>query len=326
MTSRPDLPRFSLNARAGALADALVPEATALRIGVSRGLGGETLIDMGHEALGSLDAGLRLARISMAALAEVSLTSTGTSPLPWSVLVRTSQPWLACLGSQYAGWHLPGRDKTRLMVSGPARALVRQEPLFDDLPHREAAPRAVLVLEGDSPPDDATIVAAAEACRLPREVLTLLHAPTGSLAGMVQIAARVIECAVQKARLLDFPLGHLADAIGTAPVCPPHPDTRTAMGRANDAIIYGGRVQLFVTGPSREARDLAHRLPSQTCPDWGRGFSEVWDAADGDFARIDSHFFSPAEVLVTALETGETFRAGGPDPTKLLGATETQSD
>lgn len=323
MTPSPDLPALSLNARAGALADALLPEASTLRIGVSHGPGGETLLDMGHEVLGSLDAGLRLARISMGGLAEVALVPSGAASLPWSVLVRTPQPWLACLGSQYAGWHLPGRDGERLMVSGPARALTRQELLFDDLLHRESATRAVLVLEGDAPPGDATAQSAAEACGLPREALSLLHAPTGSLAGMVQIAARAIECAVQKARVLGFPLARLADAIGTAPVCPPHPDTRTAMGRANDAIIYGGRVQLFVTGPSGEARDLAHRLPSQTCPDWGRGFAEVWEAADGDFARIDAQFFSPAEVLVTALDSGKTFRAGQPDPAKLIAATDT---
>ena len=322
MSPQPVVPPLSLNARAGALADALLPEAAALRIGVTHGPGGETLLDFGHRHLGSLEAGLRLARISMAGLAEVTLVPSGQSPQPWSVLVRTAQPWLACLGSQYAGWHLPGPDGARLMVSGPARALARREPLFDDLPHDERATRAVLVLEGDAPPDDASAQAAAEACGLPCGAMTLLHAPTGSLAGMVQIAARVIECAVQKARLVDFPLAHLADAIGTAPVCPPHPDTRTAMGRANDAIIYGGRVQLFVTSPSSEARDLAHHLPSRTCPDWGRSFAEVWEAAEGDFARIDSHFFSPAEILVTALETGETFRGGCADPARFLGAIE----
>lgn len=321
MTSQADIPPLSLNACAGALADACHAEATALRIGVSQGPGGETRLDFGHRHLGSLEAGLRLARISMAGLATATLVpSSATGPLPWSVLVRTGQPWLACMGSQYAGWHLPGPEGARLMVSGPARALVRQEPLFEDLPHEELATRAVLVLEGDAPPDSSTAEAAAKACHLSREALTLLHAPTGSLAGMVQIAARVIECAVQKARLLGFPLSDLADAVGTAPVCPPHPDTRTAMGRANDAIIYAGRVQLFVTGPSAQARDLALALPSQTCPDWGRSFAEVWESAEGDFAKIDSNFFSPAEAFVTALESGETFRAGRPDPDRLSAA------
>jgi methenyltetrahydromethanopterin cyclohydrolase len=317
---------LSLNARAAALAQALIDEAPALRVGVTRGRGGETLIDCGHRHPGGTEAGLRLARISMAGLGEVSLVPSGLAPLPWSVLVRTSQPWLACLGSQYAGWHLPGADDAPLMVSGPARALARREPLFEDLPHREQADRAVLVLEGDAPPGDRTAEAAAAACRLPRERLTLLHAPTGSLAGMVQIAARVVECAVQKARLLDFPLADIAEAVATAPICPPHPDTRAAMGRANDAMIYAGRAQLLVDGAAERARDLARQLPSSTARDWGRGFAEVWAAAGGDFAKIDSHFFSPAQVLVTALESGETFTAGEPDPARLLAFTDAGRD
>ncbi len=30
----------------------------------------------------------------------------------------------------------------------------------------------------------------------------------------------------------------------------------------------------------------------------------------GDFYAIDPHLFSPAEVIVTALDSGDTFRAG----------------
>ena len=89
------------------------------------------------------------------------------------------------------------------------------------------------------------------------------------------------------------------------------------MGRANDAIIYGGRVHLFVTGDVETAKALAEGLPSQTAPDWGRSFSEVFAEAEGDFARIDPALFSPAEVLVTALSTGDTFRAGRPDPARI---------
>ena len=45
--------------------------------------------------------------------------------------------------------------------------------------------------------------------------------------------------------------------MGAAPLSPPHPDFVIAMGRTNDAIIYGGRVHLFVTGPASDARELA---------------------------------------------------------------------
>ena len=93
--------------------------------------------------------------------------------------------------------------------------------------------------------------------------LTILYAPTGSLAGTVQIAARVLEVALHKAHALHFPLEHIVDGIGTAPIAPPIPDFVKAMGRTNDAIIYGGRVQLFVRGADDAAKKLADELPSQ---------------------------------------------------------------
>ncbi|TNC72261.1 methenyltetrahydromethanopterin cyclohydrolase [Rubellimicrobium roseum] len=306
---------LSLNQRAGALADAMIAESRALRLGVARGPAGEVLVDCGHRQPGSFEAGLHLARIALSGLGEVALVPSCDSLLPWSVLVRTSQPWLACLGSQYAGWHLSGPDGVSRMGSGPARALARREPIFEELPHRETADRAVLVLEGDTPPADATDVA--RACALAPDRVTLLHAPTGSPAGMVQIASRVLECAVQKARGLAFPMEDIQDAMGCGPVGLPHPDTRLAMGRANDAIIYAGRAHLLVTGEAGRARELARALPSCTASDWGRSFAEVFASVDGNFAHIDAGLFSPAEILVTALKTGETFTAGRAEPERL---------
>ena len=306
-------PPLSLNGRAAVLAEALVAEAEALRVGVSRGSGGETVVDCGLRHQGSMGAGLLLARICLADLADVALVPSHQPSLPWSIVVRTARPALACLGSQYAGWHLEAGDGRPLLGSGPARALARAEPLFGDLPHREQSTRAVLVLEGDAPPGGALAAEVARACGVARSAVILLHAPTGSLAGTVQIAARVVECAVQKARLVGFPVSDLVEVVGTAPVVPPHPDTRVSMGRANDAIIYAGRVQLLVQGPRERARTLARSLPSRTAPEWGQSFAQVFEAASGDFARIDSGLFSPAEVAVTALGTGETFRCGRAD-------------
>lgn len=308
---------LSLNDRAAALVGEMVAEAPLLRLGVGRGAGGETVVDCGQAHRGGIEAGLRLARICLGGLAEVILLPSGQTSLPWSVLVRTGQPLLACLGSQYAGWHLAAEDGTPLLGSGPARALARREPLFADLPREEPAGRAVLVLEGPSAPGDDLARTVAEACGLPRDALLLLHAPTGSLAGTVQIAARSIECAMQKARHAGLPVDRVVEALGQAPVAPPHPDASTAMARANDAIIYGGRVQLVLDGPPEEARDLARALPSRTAPDWGRSFLEVFEAAEGDFARIDPALFSPAEVAVTSLATGETFQGGRVDAARL---------
>jgi methenyltetrahydromethanopterin cyclohydrolase len=303
---------LALNRRAAVLAGALARRAAALRVGVEHGPAGERLLDCGHRHLGSTEAGLWLARITLGGLAEVALVPSPPDLPPWSVAVRTAQPVAACLASQYAGWTLDG-----LMGSGPARALARREAVFERLEIEERSDRAVLVLEGETPPPASVTLEVAEACGVEPARVTLLHAPTGSPAGMAQIAARAIECALQKALHLGLDLSAVQEAVALAPLCAPHPDVATAMGRANDAIIYGAEVGLVVSGSAESARDLAEQLPSSTSPDWGRGFAEVYAEAEGDFAHIDSRLFSPARVSVTALQTGETFRAGRLRPAQV---------
>ncbi len=153
----------------------------------------------------------------------------------------------------------------------------------------------------------------AQHCRIKPEDLTIIFAPTQSLVGCTQIVARVLEVALHKTHELGFSLEHIVDGVGAAPLCPPHPDFVTAMGRTNDAIIFAGRVQLYVTGPADEARALAEKLPSRASRDYGRPFSEIFRQAKGDFYAIDPMLFSPARITVTALETGESFQLGDID-------------
>jgi methenyltetrahydromethanopterin cyclohydrolase len=129
----------------------------------------------------------------------------------------------------------------------------------------------------------------------------------------VQIVSRVLEVVLHKANDLKFPLDNIVDGAATAPVPAPHPDFLTAMGRTNDAIIYGGVAQLFVRGSAEDARELAEKIPSSTSRDHGRPFAEIFKHFKGDFYAIDPLLFSPAEVIVTAIETGDTFRAGSRD-------------
>ena len=119
--------------------------------------------------------------------------------------------------------------------------------------------------------------------------------------------------ALHKAHELKFDLSRIVEGMGTAPLCPPHPDFVTAMGRTNDAVIYGGRILLHVTGPAADAKALAERLPSSTAGDYGRPFADIFRQYKGDFYKIDPMLFSPAEVAVVALESGQTFRGGAID-------------
>jgi len=308
---------LSLSANAQALVEQMIRDASRLRVSVSSGELGETLIDAGAAVEGGIEAGLRLAEIAMGGQGTVTATMDRSTPLwPYTIEVRSSQPVLACLASQYAGWSLSS-DGYFAMGSGPGRAIARVEPLFEALSYRDNAKSAVLLLETAKPPPAAVVEKVSKATGLEPANLTFLYAPTQSQAGVTQIVARSLEVALHKANDLKFPLENIVDGMACAPLPAPHPDFLTAMGRTNDAIIYGGLAHLFVKGPADAARALAENLPSQTSRDYGKPFAEIFKQFKGDFYAIDPLLFSPAEAIVTAIDTGETFRAGGRD-LKLL--------
>jgi methenyltetrahydromethanopterin cyclohydrolase len=305
---------ISVNARAAVLVERLIADAAELKIGVTRGASGETLIDCGAKHLGSIAAGLRIAEICMGGLGAVTIELSAAAPnWPTTLVSRSSNPVIACLASQYAGWrlsHSEGAENFFALGSGPARALARREPLFEKLKYADKADGATLVLESQSPPPAAIVAKVAQDCGVESHRLTFIYAPTQSLAGGVQVVARALEVALHKAFELGFPLDHIVEGIGAAPLCPPHPDFVIAMGRTNDAIIYAGQVHLFVMGPASEARSLAERLPGESSRDYGRPFAEIFKRVKGDFYAIDPMLFSPAAAIVTAIESGESFRAG----------------
>jgi methenyltetrahydromethanopterin cyclohydrolase len=303
----------SLNESARRIVDGMIRDADRLRISVSDGPLGERLVDAGAKVVGGIEAGLLMAEAAMGGLGTLATSvELGSRQWPLTVQVRSSQPVLACLGSQYAGWNLSHGDYFA-MGSGPARALASVEPLFQTLAYRDKASSAVLLLETDKAPPQALVEKVANATGLAARNLTFLFAPTQSLAGTVQIVARVLEVALHKANDLGFPLDHILDGVGAAPIPAPHPDFLTAMGRTNDAIIYGGCVQLFIKGSAEAAEELAHKLPSRASRDYGRPFAEIFSRFKGDFYAIDPLLFSPAEIIVTAVESGDTFRAGERD-------------
>ena len=299
-----------LNRNAQRIADSMIEDADRLGISHSRGSLGEHLIDAGANSPGGIEAALRIVEICLGGLGTVS-AGLSSGKWPYSVDVRSSQPVLACLASQYAGWNL-SHEKYFAMGSGPVRALARVEPLFEEIAYREPkAQSSVIVLETATPPPAAIIDKVSKATGLAPDKLTFIYAPTQSLTGAVQIVGRVLEVALHKAHDLKFPLADIVDGAGRAPIPAPHPDFLQAMGRTNDAIIYGGTVQLFVKGSAEAARNLAEQLPSHTSRDHGQPFADIFKKFKGDFYAIDPRLFSPAEVIVTAIETGDTFRHGG---------------
>jgi methenyltetrahydromethanopterin cyclohydrolase len=309
----------SVNKLTQPLVKMLTDNAVALRIGVEQLKNGCTIIDAGIKHPGGLEAGRIIAEICMGGLGKVSISQRAyTANWPLSVNVYSSNPVLSCLGSQYAGWSL-SHDKYYALGSGPARAMAtkikdaKQEPveeLYKELAYQDASDSAVLVIENDAAPPVEIIEKVSTACGIKPKQLTIIVTPTSSLAGGVQVVARVLEVAMHKAHALHFPLENIIDGSGSAPVCPPHPKFVQAMGRTNDAILFAGQVHLFVKGSDESAQKLANELPSSTSKDYGKPFAEIFKQYEYDFFKIDAMLFSPASVIVTAVESGNSFRAG----------------
>jgi methenyltetrahydromethanopterin cyclohydrolase len=307
-------PSLSVNARAARLVDQMLADAPMLGIRSQRGTLGQLLIDAGVNAPGSIEAGLRLAEVCMGGLGRVMLLPQGgASRWKWAIAVASSNPVIACLASQYAGWHLQegeGPGSYSVLGSGPGRAIARKEDLFQELAYRDDAGRAIFVLEAEKAPPDALVERIAHDCGLAPKDLVFLYAPTKSRAGIVQVVARVLEVALHKVHTLKFPVERVLDGFGSAPLPPPGGDFATAMGRTNDAIIFGGHVHLFVKSSEQDAEALANDLPSVGSRDYGRSFKEVFAAVNYDFYAIDPALFSPAAVTVTELDSGRSFHGG----------------
>ena len=316
MSDSPSHP--SINALSAPLVERLVADAGALRLAVSPAPGGARMIDAGSAARGSIEAGRRIAEICLGGLGTVTIAPTGpVASWPYTVTVHTADPVLACLGSQYAGWSLAdetGGSGFFALGSGPGRAVAAVEDLYGELGYRDTATKTVLVLESAGGPPESVVAKVAEAAGVAPEDLTFIFAPTQSLAGATQVVSRVLEVALHKAHTVGFDLHAIIDGIGSAPLSPPHPDFIKAMGRTNDAIIYGGRVQLFVDADEADARQLAEQLPSTGSADHGSPFAEIFSRVNGDFYKIDGALFSPAEAIVTSVRTGATFRGGRLEP------------
>jgi methenyltetrahydromethanopterin cyclohydrolase len=302
----------SVGALSRPLVEALLRDTRTLRLRASHLENGTRIVDAGIESVGGLEAGRRIAEICLGGLGSVSLLCPG-GRWPMRISVHTAHPVLACLGSQYAGWslsHGEGKGAFHALGSGPGRALARKEPLFRELGYEDDADEACLVLEVDKQPPQAVVDKIVRDCHITPERLTLVLTPTRSLAGVVQIVARVLEVALHKVHALGFPLAAVADGAGMAPLPPPAADFLTSMGRTNDAILFGGEVQLYVDCDDAQARELAQKLPSGASRDYGKPFAQVFKEYKYDFYQIDPMLFAPARVAVTNVASGNTFRGG----------------
>lgn len=311
---------LGMNERAWAIADAAAGRAGELRIAVHTLASGARVLDAGVGVPGGFAAGRVLAELCMGGLGRIDYVPLTIGGETWpGVQVWTDHPAECCMASQYAGWAV-NPDGFFAMGSGPLRARARVEKeLFGKLGYAEDAARGVLVLEGRALPTDEVAAWVARKSGLEPAALTFAVAPTASLAGGVQIAARMVETGLHKMETMGFDVTRVMAAMGTAPVPPVAKSDIRAIGRTNDCVLYGAQARYTIRADDEKLAHLAERLPSSASVDYGTPFYEIFKRYDNDFYKIDPMLFSPAEVWITSAVTGRTFHGGRINP-EVLGA------
>jgi methenyltetrahydromethanopterin cyclohydrolase len=301
---------FALNDRARKLTEYAIQHADTLRIAVENVAGGGRRLDFGAKTAGGLAAGVMLARVCLADLADVQVTGGRIGDREWPhVQVATDHPTAACLFSQYAGWQIAS-DKYFAMGSGPMRAAAGREDLFEKFSYRESAKQITGTLETGKAPDEAVFEMIAEKTKVEPKNIELLFAPVTSQAGNLQVVARSVETALHKLLELGFDVNRIQSGFGSAPLSPVATDDITGIGRTNDAILYGGSVTLWVTGDDSDIEKIGPQVPSESSNAFGKPFLDIFEEAGKDFYKIDPHLFSPAKVTFQNLETGNVFQFG----------------
>ena len=301
---------FALNHKAWSLCEEIASSQDELQVERHTLTCGTTVFDF---TSGNEQAGILLARVCLADLAEVHVEFDSSRP---QIHVGTHHPLVACMASQYAGWEVKGAGFFA-MGSGPMRAAAAREELFKHIGFQEQAEQCVGVLETDTCPTDDICRGIAAKCNVSPDQLMLLYAPTNSLAGTMQVVARSVEASLHKLHALGFDLTRVQQGKGWAPIPPIAGDVLAAIGRSNDAILYGAEVTLGITGDDASLERTGSQLPSSTSTEYGRPFVDIMANYSNDFYQIDPLLFSAASITLENLDTGSSFQFGQLNPTLI---------
>ena len=301
---------YSINKFSNKLLNSLIEEKNRLNINIQKGPLNCRIVDAGIDIQGSIEAGIRISEICLGGLGKVSISPNHNINFSsFCVSVHSSLPVLACLGSQYAGWSL-SHENFFSLGSGPIRSIVQKEEIFNDLDYKDKNKRSIAILEVDKLPPEKIVKKVSIDSKISPENLTFILTPTTSICGNIQVVARVLEVAIHKIHELKFPLKRIIHGMGYAPLPPLAKNFISGMGRTNDAIIYGGVVQLIVDSPEDEIIELVKKLPSSSSSDYGKPFEEIFKKYNNDFYKIDGSLFSPALIIINSIKTGKSYKAG----------------
>ena len=270
---------------------------------------GATVVDFGIDAAGGVEAGLLLAEIQTAGLANLRTRMGDLAGAPRQyVELSTDHPAVALLCSQKAGWEVTTESGFEGLGSGPARALVGRETEFERVGYYDSAEFATLAIESTTLPDEEVAEQVAEMAEVDAEGVFLPTFATGSTAGSVTTAARAAELAVFRLLEIGYEPTDVLHASGSAPLAPPTRDEPEAMGRTNDALAYGGEVHLQVARDD----DRFGEIVSTASEEYGTPFVDVFEDADWDFYDVPESVFAPAQVTVDVVD-GPVYTVGETD-------------
>lgn len=304
--------QVSVNQRAMKLVRKFCAKAETYRVKVKKSKKGASIIDAGLEAKGSIEAGRVITEICLGGLgqANISTTQIGSKSLP-SISVSTDFPAISTLGSQMAGWQIKSKG-FQALGSGPARALaLKPKSIFEQIDYKDAYDETVIVLETSKEPPEDVIANIAESCHVNVNKLFLVVVPITSISGITQVSGRVVETGIHKLVNIGVDPKCILHAKGSAPILPVHHDPVEAMGRSNDAILYGGETYIVLNyDDEAKLRQLTEKSVSSASKQYGQSFAEILKKADFDFYKIDPQLFAPAVMTVENKRTGRTFSAG----------------
>jgi methenyltetrahydromethanopterin cyclohydrolase len=304
---------LSINQMAWSLAEKLQKKPEFYGVQISKSTAGATIIDAGVKAPGGFQAGKLFTELCLggAGKAQLGFRDYGEITFP-TITVSSDHPAIAMLGSQFAGWRIKEGDNIAI-GSGPVRALaLKPKDVFEEIGYKDVSDKAVMTLESNCIPSDMLIEKVTTASNVKPENLVVVVAPTASIAGLTQVAGRVVEVGIHKLRTLGLKPTSIKYACGFAPIPPMGQDFEVAMARTNDAILYGGTVYCTVESDDEASlQKIVEKAPSKMSKDYGKPFLQIFQEADRDFYKIDHNLFAPATIIVNNAKTGNVFKAGG---------------
>jgi methenyltetrahydromethanopterin cyclohydrolase len=295
------------------IAQKLIDNPEFYGVTVSKSVTGATIIDAGVNSPGGFQAGKKLTELCLggAGKAQLGFKTYGDLSFP-SITITSDHPAIAMLGSQFAGWRIKEPDGNIAIGSGPVRAMaLKPKDVFEEIGYKDVSDKAVITLESNVLPSETLIEKVTTASNIKAENLIVAVAPTASVAGLTQVAGRVVEVGIHKLKTLGLSPKVIRYAMGYAPIPPVGMDFEVAMARTNDAILYGGTVYLTVDYDDETAlQNMVNQAPSVASKDYGKPFLQIFREADKDFYKIDHDLFAPAVLMINNVKTGRTFKAG----------------